>query len=186
MRKLPDNFHVTKYGLNVRLVNEDDAMFIVKLRTDPKLGRYIHSTDSDVEQQKLWIKKYKIREFEGKEYYFIFSIDHVDLGVYRLYDIEDDRFVSGSRVFRPDAPQGAGILGCIIGREIAYEILGLNRNFVDVRKQNKSSLKFQLSFDPIFLREDAENLYFEHVKENFYARKKQYIQLCTRFLSSKK
>ena len=71
-KKLPKGFTLDKYGLHVRLVNEDDAAFIVKLRTDERLGQFIHATSPDVEQQKAWIRKYKEREAEGLEYYFIF------------------------------------------------------------------------------------------------------------------
>ena len=48
MIKLSSDFNLDKYGLHVRLVNEDDAEFIVSLRTDPKLSRFIHDTGNDV------------------------------------------------------------------------------------------------------------------------------------------
>ena len=75
MKKLPENFQIEKYGLSVRLVNEDDAELIIKLRTDPVLGKYIHATSPDIEQQRAWIRAYKKRESEGLEYYFIFYKD---------------------------------------------------------------------------------------------------------------
>jgi len=43
------NFTTNKYGLHVRLVNEDDAEFIVKLRTNPLLSKHLHQTSQDVE-----------------------------------------------------------------------------------------------------------------------------------------
>ena len=42
MKKLPSNFVLDKYGLHARLVCEDDAAFIVKIRTNENLSRYIH------------------------------------------------------------------------------------------------------------------------------------------------
>jgi hypothetical protein len=38
--KLPLNFTFEKYGLFLRLVEEEDAEFIVKLRTNPQLGKF--------------------------------------------------------------------------------------------------------------------------------------------------
>ena len=68
MIKLPSDFETDRYGLHVRLVREEDAEFIVKLRTDPKLGRYIHATDNNVEKQRKWIRDYKKRENDGIQY----------------------------------------------------------------------------------------------------------------------
>ncbi len=63
--KLSADFTFEKYGLSLRFVNEGDAEFIIKLRTDPKLGRFIHPTSPDVELQKKWIREYK--DFESNE-----------------------------------------------------------------------------------------------------------------------
>ena len=70
---LPPDFTTTKYGVTVRLVTEDDAEFITRLRSDERLGRFIHASNGDVEAQKKWITEYKKRENEGIEYYFISS-----------------------------------------------------------------------------------------------------------------
>ena len=69
---LPSDFKIEKYGLVARFVKEDDAAFIVQLRTDPILSRFLHATDSSVEKQKEWIHSYKERESRGEDYYFIF------------------------------------------------------------------------------------------------------------------
>ena len=102
--KLDSDFTYEKYGLQLRFVNEDDAEFIIKLRTDPKLGKFIHSTSSDIEEQKKWIRAYKKREQAGTDYYFIFFKDGVPVGLNRLYWIKEDSYTSGSWVFSPDAP----------------------------------------------------------------------------------
>ena len=43
--KLPENFHIRKYGIDVRLVEEDDTPFILSLRANKWLTRYIHQTE---------------------------------------------------------------------------------------------------------------------------------------------
>ena len=99
MNKLPEKFELDRYGLHVRLVREGDAEFIVRLRTDELLGRYIHATANDVEKQREWIKEYQKREASGKEYYFIFETSAGNpLGVYRLYEITEEslHLVAGS------------------------------------------------------------------------------------------
>lgn len=40
-----------RYGLKYRLIEVEDAEFIVKLRTNKRLSRYIHSTSNDIAKQ---------------------------------------------------------------------------------------------------------------------------------------
>ena len=101
---LPEDFTMEKYGLYARFVNESDAEFIIKLRTDPKLGKLIHDTSSSYEQQLEWIRNYKVRERKGEDYYFIFYKDDEPVGLNRMYCIHDTTFTTGSWVFSPEAP----------------------------------------------------------------------------------
>jgi hypothetical protein len=178
MIKLPPDFELDRYGLHVRLVNENDAKFILKLRTDPTLNKYIHKTDEDVASQVAWIRKYKLRERDGIEFYFIFSYNGVEYGVDRLYKIHDKDFVSGSWLFLPLSPIGVSSLAGIITKEIAYDILNLENDFADIRKQNKSVIRYMMMFKPSIIREDAENIYLHFEKSKFNECKKALIDLC--------
>ena len=53
---------IEKYGLFLKFVDEDDADFILKLRTNKEKSKYISLTNNDLELQKEWIRKYKDRE----------------------------------------------------------------------------------------------------------------------------
>ena len=46
--------------VSLRLIEEDDAEFVVKLRTDEKLNRFISAVEDDINAQKRWIRNYKI------------------------------------------------------------------------------------------------------------------------------
>lgn len=178
MNKLPKDFELDRYGLHVRLVQRDDAEFIVRLRTDERLGRYIHATDNDVEKQREWIKAYKKREADGVEYYFIFETAAGNpLGVYRLYEITEQTFTSGSWIFMPDAPVGASMLAFVIAREIVWEIVPKAINLYDTKKANTSVLQFTSSFTPKVIRETEDMLYFENTRENFEAHKEYVLRL---------
>lgn len=144
MKKLNSDFQLEKYGLLARLVNENDADFIIRLRTDSKLSRFIHSTDNDVEKQKEWIRNYKVREANGEDYYFIFFKDNKPVGLNRIYSIHGTTFTTGSWVFDPDAPSECSILGSIIVREIAFGDLGfeLEDGYDGCHVDNKQVLKF--------------------------------------------
>ena len=92
-KKLPSNFELDRYGLHVRLVCEEDAEFIVALRTNPIKARYISATSSSVDDQRSWIKNYKERETAGTDYYFIYSYRGKLAGVNRIYEIEGNHFI---------------------------------------------------------------------------------------------
>ena len=59
MIKIPANFELDRYGIHVRLVREEDAEFIVKLRTDPQHARFLGHTDNNVSKQVEWMREYK-------------------------------------------------------------------------------------------------------------------------------
>ena len=176
MNKLPEKFELDRYGLHCRLVREDDAEFIVRLRTDSKLGHYIHSTSSDVSKQVEWIIEYRKREEKGIEYYFIFSKNGKNIGLARLYNIENNRFTSGSWLSYSDEI-GLGVLCDIISREIAFELYPDSFNYFDVRKENKNVIRYAQSYRSVLYKEDAENLYFYNNKQNFEKYKQLYLRM---------
>jgi hypothetical protein len=175
--KLPSEFTFEKYGLFSRLVNEEDAEFIVKLRTDPKLGRFIHPTSPDINKQREWIREYKNRESEGKEYYFIFLKAGHPVGLNRLYHLEEDRFTSGSWVFAPDAPFEYAIASALIVRTIAFDILGKELEFgvegchVDNKKVVKFNLMIGLKIKGKRIEEGEEFYTFNLTKADYEIRK---------------
>ena len=178
MNKLPENFELERYGLHVRLVREKDAEFIVRLRTDERLGRYIHATANDVEKQREWIREYQKREAAGTEYYFIFETAAGNpLGVYRLYEITEESFTSGSWIFLPDAPFGASMVAFIIAREIAWELVPNAVNLYDIKKANTSVLQFTGTFEPKVIRETEDTLYFENTKEDIEEHKAPILRM---------
>ena len=69
MKKLPTNFSIEKYGLKVRLVNENDAEFILSLRADPNRTKHMITLEDEIDSQIKWIQEYKEREREGTDFY---------------------------------------------------------------------------------------------------------------------
>lgn len=144
MIKLASNFELDKYGIHVRLVQESDAGFITALRSNAKLGRYIHANNGDVEAQRQWIREYKKREAEAKDYYFVFSKDGKPLVVSRIYNIDwvHLSFTSGSWVSVPGSDFEDVMKCTVVAQEIAHDILGLLVDIFDVRKGNTQVLNF--------------------------------------------
>lgn len=178
MNKLPSNFELDRYGLHVRLVNESDAEFIVKLRTDDKLGRFINPTSNDIEPQIVWTREYKKREKQGVDYYFMFEVPVGNpVGVCRIYDIKEDEFTTGSWVFSKDAPIGSAILADIISREIAYGLFPDSICYFDVKKENISVNRYLSSYKSEIIREDEYTNYYKCLKDNFNKYKNLHLRM---------
>lgn len=176
-KKLPSDFTLDKYGLHVRLVNEDDAEFIVKLRTDEKLGKYIHSTSPDIEQQKEWIREYKKREADGLDYYFIFYKDGEPFAVNRLYHMDvPGHFTSGSWICLPGHPTEEVVATSLIPRIIAFEMLDkeIEYGVEGCHEDNKKVVKYNLMIGMHIKGKikDVKGIYvtFDMPKEDFYAK----------------
>ncbi len=173
--KLPTDFTCSRYGISFRLVTEKDALFILKLRTDEKLKRFIHDTDNDVDKQKEWIRAYKEREGKGTEYYFVVSkADNMeDIGVIRIYNIHDKTFTVGSIIMKPDSPLYGVLAATIIAKEIAFETLGMELEdcYDGVHVDNKQVIKLSLSWGKTeyrrFMDVKGEYIAFRLTKEDY-------------------
>lgn len=183
MKKLESNYSNTRYGLYYRLVNESDAEFIVRLRNDEKLGKYIHSSCVDAESQKEWIREYKLREAEGLDYYFIFYKDGKRVGLNRIYKIHDGIFTTGSWLFDKEASFECSALASVIGREIAFDELGFEFEdaFDGVHIDNKKVIKFNhmmgLKDGSHFQDEKGEYISQSLTKDDFHNHKTRMLKL---------
>lgn len=178
MNKLPPDYVLNRYGLHVRLVQESDAAFILRLRTNEKLSRFINATSADVSQQVAWTRSYKTREAAGTDYYFIFEKPAgIPVGVCRIYDIEPGRFTTGSWLFAPEAPVGASILADIITREIAWELWPDAVQFFDVKKDNTTVNKYHTTFRAEIIRETEDDYIYTCSRENFEKRKSLHLRM---------
>lgn len=183
MIKLPSSFELDRYGLHVRLVREDDAEFIVKLRTSEYNSQFLHETSANVEEQVLWLQAYKRREDEGSDYYFVFEYNGKKVGVARLYGIDGENYTHGSWVFVNEAPSFCAVASAIICREIAFNVLGLlsesnMRDGIDAR--NKNIINFQKLLGMEILGErmegDRKFLYGKLTKESYEKHKPKVLR----------
>lgn len=162
-----------RFRTHLRLARADsqDAVYIVRLRTDPDLGRYLNFTSDSVDQQLSWLRSYKARELAGKEYYFIVVSDGLDAGVIRLYDFRD---VDGAKTFTwgswiipvPRAP-GLVTVSLLLAYEIAFETLGFDRAQFDARNGNAVAIALYLRSGAKIAAADDQDTYFTFDRADF-------------------
>lgn len=164
--KLPLNFEINKYRLYVRLVNEDDAEFIISQRNEHR-ARFLGSTSADVEIQKDWIKDYKKRELNGIDYYFIYYFNGLPVGLNRIYNIQKDSFVGGSFVFDPNCDFEIPVLATLIQLYIGFELLDKSISFGNINIKNKKALKFNLLLGSDLIYKNEEEYFVVLSKKSF-------------------
>jgi len=73
----------------LRPVTLEDAFFIVALRTDPVLNRFIHEISPRIEDQVAWLERYFLRP--GDYYFIVEDADSAEpQGTVGLYDVASD------------------------------------------------------------------------------------------------
>lgn len=151
----------------IRLIEETDADFIVKLRNNPKLNRYLNPTSSNIEDQIRWIKDYKIKEKKQEEFYFIILENGYKKGLYRLYKISSISFTIGSWLFDVCENKHLPIITDLLMADMGFYKLNKEVLLFDVRKENKKVLHYHALKKPLFYSEDESNNYYLLTKKQW-------------------
>lgn len=171
--KLPLTFEMEKYGLNVRLINEADAAFIVNLRNNEK-ARFMSPVYRDIENQKQWINEYKKREQLGIDYYFIYYKNDIPFGLNRIYNIKEDCFIGGSFVFISGCDFEIPILATLIEDYIGFEILDKSVRFGNIHKDNRKAIKYNKLYGADFIYEDENEVFLITTKKMYFIAKEKF------------
>lgn len=177
MERLPQNFEINSLGLTVRLVDEKDVDYILSLRTNKALTRFIHQTDSDRDAQLDWIRKYKEREAKGREYYFIYLKDGKPVGLNRIYNIFEYYGTIGSWICNPDNEVEVSLKTYLLMFDMMFEQIKLNITLFDVRKENKHVWKLHKMLGAMSVGESDIDYYFTLNKETYLNNRDKIISL---------
>jgi len=158
---------IVLHGRSVRLreATVADGAFIVSLRCDPQLSKFIHPTSPSVAVQEDWLVEYASRL---DDYYFMCEdAGGKPWGTIRIPSVHGSKFEIGSWVFFPDAPVGASVEAWLLAYRFGFERLGCELATFDVRRGNEHSWRFHEAYGARRNREDAENFYYSLDKAAF-------------------
>lgn len=160
MKKLPKNFSLEKYGLKVRLVNENDADFILSLRTNPNRTKYMLTLDNEIESQKKWIQEYKKREKEGLDYYFIYSnAEGKPIGLNRVSHLDYNvKTAKTSSWIAVEGLKYEPLIMILLGNEIVFNLIEIEATWGELHKNNSSAFKILKLFG-YKLKDDGTEYY---------------------------
>lgn len=178
MKRLPEDFIYEKYGLLARFVTEKDAEYILSLRTNPKLSKYLHAIDNDIEGQRLWIRKYKERERMGTDFYFIYYDEGGEkVGVNRIYNMSEHSCTGGSWICSPRVDSSKSIATVLISRNIMFENLGFEEELFEVQKGNNQVLKFHYMMGAEIVEETDLEYRLKLTKDVYFSKRNKIIKL---------
>jgi RimJ/RimL family protein N-acetyltransferase len=173
MNKSLADFNFISNKISFRFIEIEDAEFIFSIRTDPKYSQHLSKTTGSVNDQKQWIKNYKQREKQEKEFYFIITDnnDGQKIGAIRVYDLKEESFCWGSWILLESRPRTAAVECLLFLYHFGFNILGFNQSHFDVRKENHKALNIYLKIGAEIVSSDLNNHYLILEKEIFLQEK---------------
>ena len=152
--------------VKLRFIEEQDAEFVLKLRLDDRYNEFLSTVNPSVDAQREWIKKYKLDELSGLQYYFIIErYDGTPCGTVRIYDLKEDSFCWGSWILNEDKTRYAALESAFLVYEFAFEHLKFKKSHFDVRKGNDRVISFHKKMGATQTGETELDLLFEITKE---------------------
>ena len=162
-------------NINLRTVEIEDADFIYTMRQNRKKTKYLSKVTGTVDSQKEWIKNYKQREDEEKEFYFLIESKNSEkLGLVRMYDFKNDSFCWGSWLIKEDTPKTTAIESALQIYEFGFYKLGFEKSHFDVRKGNDKVIAFHQRFGAKIVSEDELDYFFNFEKSDYEIIKEKY------------
>ncbi len=162
-----------------RLVELEDADFIFNLRKIR--GRFLSSTES-IEKQIEFLKRYKEKEKNGEEFYFMIlnKKNNTNLGVVRIYDLKIINnmrsFCWGSWIIVPTAPKYTALESALLIYEFGFYIMHMDMSHFDVVKENTKVISFHKKMGAKVINEDDKNYYFHYLKSDYTNVRNKYYE----------
>ena len=168
---------LTGKRINLRLAEIDDAEYILGLRTDKRTKKYISLTENSVKKQIEWLREYKHREADKREYYFIIeSKNNSRIGTARIYDLQNDYFWFGSWIIESGSPFGAAVESQLMMHRFGFYTLGMSKSYSNIKRFNQPVIKSQLRLGARIVGYDSEVLYFEIARSSFKMASRRYVR----------
>lgn len=137
--------HIEGHAFRLRPIADRDAAFVVELRTNPRLNRYLHAGATQVDEQLTWLGRYYERE---GDYYFV--VERLDSGasegLISIYDIDATALSGywGRWVLKPNSL--ASVESVYLMFRMAFEQLRLRCVYSRTVGENEKVVSFHDSY----------------------------------------
>ena len=155
-------FSTSAASVRLRLAQDSDAAFILKLRSDSRLNAHLSTTSSELQQQQAWMHGYAERNAKGEEHYFIIESGHQPVGTIRMYDYQllDRSFCWGSWIVRRGASPECAMASLLQLYDIGFRSAEFMSARFNVRSDNLSVLAFHRRIGAQEVRREGADVHF--------------------------
>ena len=137
-------FKFTK-NLYLTLININDAKYILKLRCNKVLSKFLNKTSPSLKLQKKWIQDYLLRNKKEREYYFKFQIKDKNkfknIGLARVINLKNKKFHFGSWIIDDGFDKFLSLESILSIYEFAFIKMKFKVNKMWIHKRNKKVIQ---------------------------------------------
>ena len=169
-----------KFSKNLYLssVNINDAKYILKLRLNKNLSKFLNKTSSSLKLQKEWINQYLERNKVGNEYYFKFQIkkknNFKNIGLARVVNLGNKQFHFGSWIIENGFKKFLSLESIFAIYEFAFITKKFKVNKMWIHKKNKKVLLIHEALGARKQYEDSKQIYYNYTINKYLIVKKKF------------
>jgi RimJ/RimL family protein N-acetyltransferase len=173
-RNMAKRLKLTK-NLYLKEVQLTDTNYILKLRTDKNLSKYLNKTKNSKIDQKKWLKDYLIRRKEKKEFYFIFQLKNKkNLGFARIIYLKKNLFHFGGWILEKNKKPWISLECCLAIYEYGFNILKYKNCLLWIHLKNIDVINYHKSLGAKFVKRTKKEIFFNFSKNNYIKLKKKF------------
>lgn len=150
--------------LRFRNAEVTDAEFILGLRTNPEISKYISKVDPSLEKQIQWLVNYQ--SAQDQAYFIIENERGENVGTVRFYDPQGSSLCWGSWIIVQGSSRYYAIESALMAWHYAFYALDFDACHFDVVKENRSVWQFHMSFGAKRVGETERDFLFNVTKED--------------------
>ena len=162
-------------AMYLRPVETSDAKFLVEIRNDEKLSRYLHPVSLSVKAEEEWILKQ--RERDGDYFFMICDKEHKSLGAVRLCNIANGSGEVGSLISYGNSIQNMEAELCVI--DFAFDVVGLEFLHGYTLVENRPVISYHKKFGYVYEAEekivDGMRVRFARLEKDVWKEKRDRI-----------
>ena len=145
-----------------------DVNYILKLRTNKNLSKYLNPTSNNKNDQIAWLKKYFQRRKAGKEFYYIFQLSNKkNLGIGRIIHLKKNLFHFGGWILEKNAEPGIALECCLSIYEYAFNYLKYKKCLNWINIENTKVINYHKILGSTFYKKTKKEIFLEFTKNSY-------------------
>lgn len=165
--------------INLRCVEEKDAEFTLEIRKNSELTQFIPKIEGDIESQKKWINKQRVKT--GDYFFIIENKQHESVGTISCYDFDyANSICEGGRYI-----SGGNSVENIEAMVLLYDFIFIEKNIskviINVDENNKKVLSMHKKFGAKYQKTVSVNNWVSRqhflLKPDYFERKDKILSI---------